>query len=105
MSPVWTIFGSVSMAAELNMLRVSSARWSTTRYRTAPWSCTIGLPVYVPIASLPYSSRMAINREATSSYASSQEISSQPVAVRRTGRRSRSGSWYSSFTPYAFGQM
>ena len=26
-------------------------------------------------------------------------------AVRRTGRRRRSGSWCSSFTPYAFGQM
>ena len=45
MRPVCTIFGSVSIAAELNWLFVASAWRSTGRYSTAPRSCTTGLPV------------------------------------------------------------
>src|SRR4030095_13953307 len=45
MRPVWTIFGRVSIAAALNMLRLASARCSTGRESSAPRACTTGVPV------------------------------------------------------------
>ncbi len=65
----------------------------------------VAIALATEIASPPCRSRISRMRRATRSNASSQEISSKwPAAFRRTGRRSRSGSWWTSAMAIPFGQ-
>jgi len=86
-----------SWVPEPKLRRIPSCANSDAAPLRASELNAVGLPVYVPTASMPCRSMIARSRSVISPNAVSQPMGSKPPsAVRRSGWFSRSGSWWIS---------